>query len=396
MKDRRVSMLFWGKFVAAVAVWVHGLVASILAYELTQSAFVVGLVNAVQFAPQLILTPLSGKLTDLGHGNSQLLIGRVLCAVGSGGLAVWMWLAPAGTGGAWPLLVSSLVVGLGFSAGGPALQAVIPNIIRPGELAVAMRLNNTPLVLARALGPALGAVMVAFAPPELSFGMAGLLHGAFLVALVIVKLPLAGRPDAGVDHSITAALRWVLADRPLFCLLLGVAAVGIGTEPGATLAPSLADRLGQSQDYVGWIATVMGSGAVLGVVLQRPLLKWVTVRRQGCTGLSVMAASCAVGGLSLQPAVTLVSFGILGAGFSIAMSGLGTLVQHRAPVGLRGRIMALWLVAFVGSRPLSAMIDGAVADHISLTAAMLGSAALVGFAAYWTRPSVVARPLPGR
>lgn len=394
MRDPRFSTLYWGRFVSSMGVWIHNLVAAILAYEISGSAFVVGMVSALQFTPQLVLTPLSGKLTDLGHGAAQIVLGRALCVAGSGGLAAWWWLAPHGIGGAWPLLVSSLVVGLGFSIGGPAMQSVVPNIIRPGELAVAMRLNNAPVVLARALGPAAGAVLIATAPPEVAFAIAAASHLVFLVALRVVRLPMGDPPEAGADQSIAAALRWVRADRPLMYILLGVAAVGIGAEPASTLGPSLADDLGQGGDFAGWIATSAGVGAVVGLFTQRFVLRWVTVRRQGCTGLAMMAVGCAVAGLSAWPVVTLAAFGVQGAGLSVAMSGLGTLAQYRSPAALRGRIMALWLVGFVGSRPLAATVDGFVADHVSVATPMLLSATLVGFMAYLTRPAVVSHPLP--
>jgi MFS family permease len=386
VRDSNFGTLFWGKLATTIGVWIHNTVASIVAFQITGSALVVGLISVAQFTPQLLLTPLSGKLTDLGHGHMQILLGRVLCTTGSAGLALWIWWAPTGAGGAWPLLVSSLVVGIGFSIGGPAQQTVIPLLIRPGELAVAMRLNNTPMVLARAIGPAIGAVMVVAFPPEVAFGAASTLHA--------VRLPTSGKPEAGLDQSIRAALHWVVRDRALLFILLGVAATGIGSEPASTLAPSLAERSGQSGDFAGWVATAMGIGSVVGLMVQRPLLRWLTVSRQCSVGLWLMAGACMTLALCSAPWVVLLACGFSGVGFSVTMSGFGTLVQYRSPVALRGRIMALWLVGFVGSRPLSAAVSGAIADYVSLAVALLTGAAVVGGMAVLTRPAVVGRPLP--
>jgi MFS family permease len=394
VRDSHFGTLFWGKLATTIGVWIHNTVASIVAFQITGSALVVGLISVAQFTPQLLLTPLSGKLTDLGHGHMQILLGRVLCTTGSAGLALWIWWAPTGAGGAWPLLVSSLVVGIGFSVGGPAQQTVIPLLIRPGELAVAMRLNNTPMVLARAIGPAIGAVMVVAFPPEVAFGAASTLHAVYLGLLLAVRLPTRGKPEAGLDQSIRAAVHWVVRDRALLFILLGVAATGIGSEPASTLAPSLAERSGQSGDFAGWVATAMGIGSVLGLLVQRPLLRWLTVSRQGSLGLWLMAGACMTLALCSAPWVVLLACGFSGVGFSVTMSGFGTLVQYRSPVALRGRIMALWLVGFVGSRPLSAAVSGAIADYVSLAVALLAGAAVVGVMAVLTRPAVVSRPLP--
>ena len=115
---------FWGKVVSSSGIWIHNIVAAIVAFELTGSALVVGLVSAVQFAPQLVFAPLSGKMADRGNAARQIVLGRLLTGLGSGGLAAWIWLAGGidGLPGVLPVLASSLVVGLGFVVGGPAMQ----------------------------------------------------------------------------------------------------------------------------------------------------------------------------------------------------------------------------------------------------------------------------------
>ena len=84
MFDPVFGALFWGKMFAVVAVWTHGIVAAIVMYDATQSALMVGLVGVVQFGPQLILSPTSGKWADTGNPARQILLGRVLCVAGSG------------------------------------------------------------------------------------------------------------------------------------------------------------------------------------------------------------------------------------------------------------------------------------------------------------------------
>ena len=89
-------------------------------------------------------------------------------------------------------------------------------------------------------------------------------------------------------------------------------------------------------------------------------------------------------------------FALSGLGFGWAMTGLSTVVQERAPVELRGRIMALWLVGFVGSRPIAAVLLGGTADLVSVQAAFAVAAALTAVVALWCRPSNLVGPLPLR
>lgn len=89
MFDRVFGTLFWGKVLSVVGVWTHGIVAAIVMYDATGSALMVGLVGVVQFAPQLILSPITGKWADLGNPGRQILLGRVFCVAGSASIAVW-------------------------------------------------------------------------------------------------------------------------------------------------------------------------------------------------------------------------------------------------------------------------------------------------------------------
>ena len=94
MVDPVFGALFWGKIFSVVAVWTHGIVAAIVMYDVTGSALMVGLVGVAQFAPQLVLSPTSGKWADTGNPARQILLGRVLCTAGSGVIAGWLFVQP--------------------------------------------------------------------------------------------------------------------------------------------------------------------------------------------------------------------------------------------------------------------------------------------------------------
>lgn len=148
-----------GKLMSTCGVWIHNIAAAILAYQLSGSAFVVGLVSVFQFVPQLLLAPLSGVQADRGDRRRQIVTGRVIVSIGSGSLAAWILLAGVdGLPGAWPVVLIAVVVGVGFVIGGPAMNAVIPSMVRPSELSSAMGLNFFPVTIGRAIGPALGAL----------------------------------------------------------------------------------------------------------------------------------------------------------------------------------------------------------------------------------------------
>jgi MFS family permease len=113
-------------------------------------------------------------------------------------------------------------------------------------------------------------------------------------------------------------------------------------------------------------------------------------------GLAGLGVGCATLVAAAEPAVAIGGFGVTGLAFGWAMTGLSTVVQERAPEELRGRIMALWLVGFLGCRPLAAPLLGGTADAFNVHAAFALAAVLCLAVALWCRPSNITGPLPAR
>lgn len=390
MLDPVFGPFFWGKLLSSAGTWIHSIVAVLLVFQLTGSAMVVGVVSIVQFAPQLLFAPLCGKMADRGNAPRQIVVGRLVTAFGSGGLAVWIWLVGGvgGLPGAAPVIAASLVVGVGFVVGGPALQSIVPSLVRPGELAAAMVLNSVPMTVARAAGPALGAVIatqMGYASAFAIAASASLIYGFVVLAM---RLPRGCvNNSSNTDFSVRASLRHLRADPPLFLLLVGIAGVAIGADPSLTLAPTLAANLGGGAGLVGWLASAFGIGAAIGFLFFGSLNRWLGLARLSSFGLILMAAGILALVDSGTVALAIASFGVSGVGMTLAFTSITTQIQDRSPDALRGRIMALWLVGFVGTRPLAAGLNGFLADSVTVDVALVATAVLVSLAAIWCRPS---------
>ncbi|MGE2690515.1 MFS transporter [Mycolicibacterium pulveris] len=398
MFDRVFGALFWGKMFSVVAVWTHGIVAAIVMFDATHSALMVGLVGVVQFGPQLIFSPTSGKWADTGDPARQILLGRVLCVAGSGFTAVWLILDPTqqGMSIAAPVLLGTLLVGLGFVVGGPAMQSIVPNLIRPGELSTAMALNSIPMTLGRILGPATGAYVAAQFGAGVAFAVSAVLHLVFAFFLIAVRFPAPPTRQADADYRVRAALRYVWRDRPLLLALLAVTAVGFASDSSITLAPSMANALGGGAELVGTLSAVFGIGAAVGMATLAIMRGRMASANVSAIGLAGLGVGCAMLIVTPVTAVALAGFALAGLGFGWAMTGLSTVVQERAPEELRGRIMALWLVGFLGSRPLAAALLGGAADAFNVQAAFAVAAALCIVVTLFSRPSKLIGALPNR
>lgn len=389
--DPTFGPFFVGQLLATAGVWVHNIAAAIVVYELTRSAALVGAVSIAQFGPQLLLASWSGAMADRGDRRRQVVWGRLVTVLGSGGLALWIaTIGLDGVPGALAVVAAALVVGIGFALGGPAMQALIPSLVRPSELASGVTLSAAPFTLARAGGPAIGALIVTTAGPAAAFAVAAASNLAFAVLVMVLAIPHVERSPAS-DGSVRAGFRHIRGDGAVLALLLGACTVGIGADPVITLSPPIADALGGGSRLVGWLASAFGIGAVLAF----PLLGWLRRRaglpRMASGGLLVMAAG--LGLLALAPVAWLAlgAMGIAGVGITLAVTSLSTQLQQRSPEHLRGRIMAVWLIAFLGSRPLAAGVNGGIADVLSPAAALAVVVGVLVGGAWLVRPARIRR-----
>ena len=318
--------------------------------------------------------------------------GRIICAVGSLSLGIWAASSRFDDAqSAAPVVVASFVVGCGFAVGGPALQSVVPTLVRPGELAAAMTLNTVPMSLSRVIGPAGGAAIAGAASPAAAFFFAAATQVAFALSLCL--LPSQVVHEGGSGKNFVSCLRFVRHDRALQGAILGVAALGFGSEATTTLAPALADRAGLGDQGVGAITSTFGAGAMVGIFGVSTLARLADLALQASLGLALSAAGLAAAATAalagLSGTLILPWFAISGLGFSVGLASLGTVIQQRSPADLRGRMMALWLIGFVGSRPVASTLLGLVSDLTRVeVSVLLCSCALVGVAAF-ARPSAI-------
>lgn len=380
LRDPRFGRYFAAKLTSTAGMWIHNVAASIAMYEITGSAFMVGLVSVGQFAPQLLLAPYSGVLADRGNRKRQALVGRGLVSFGSGLLAIWLAVGLHETSYAdVVLIVVAVFVGLGQVVGGPAMHAIIPALVDRRDLTVAIALNGIPMTIARAAGPAIGGAIVivwGYAP---AFAVAAL--GNLLFVLMLSTVVVAGHraPSSRRSGSLRTGLQAVRSDRQQATLLLLVALIGIGADPVITLAPRLSELLGYGTVLVGVFGAGFGSGAGVAFVFLAAARRRLGLPATLHLGLVLLGAGLMVCASGVGPLVVLAGFVIAGAGMTLSLSTGTTLLQYRAQDHMRGRVMALYSMAFVGTRPLAAAWHGFIADvmtaHVALAVSGL---AIVG------------------
>ena len=386
-----VGAISAGKILSTLAVWTTNIAGAILVFQLTGSALVVGLVSVLQFTPQLLLTPLAGARADRTDRFRQIIVGTVVTAMGSVLLVTWgLTLGFTVERDAYVVVLAAGLVGTGFAIAGPAQSAILPALVRPSELADALALSTLPIVIARSVGPAFGATLYLTSGATATFAVSVLLNISFLIVLLALRgrIRLARSGDGqGSDSRVRAGIAYLRRSPRTVLQILGVGAIGVAVDPVTTLTPSLADVLGASSGFVGTLASTFGIGAGIGyVVLSRVRLR-VGLMRLGSIGLALMGIGTLIAAVTPLPSLAVVGIATSGAGMTFSLNSFTTLVQTDVPDALRGRVMALWAVAFLGPRPVTALVTGALTDVLGVRVALALTAGTVLAGSYATRGS---------
>lgn len=377
--DRNFGVLFWGKLVSLVAAWALMIVVIMLTFEVTGSAGWAGAMTAAQLGPQLFLGLLSGRLADSRGPVLQIVVGGVLSGVAALGLAAWM-IAMTATDRELtpvPLLLASVAFGCGLAMSAPSMHSIVPRLVRPAELSGAVALNFFPTALARTLGPAGGAVVAALLGPTVCLIVVGAIFLISSLMFCFIRTMRTVAPPRDGEGSVVVALRYVARTPILVVSLFAVAAIGAGSEPAITLAPVLAETVGLGADGAGWVTSFFGAGGLFGVLVHKLLSRWLRPPAEGCVAMIALAAAMAVVGIGAPTAVFAGAMVVGGLSMVLGITAFSVAIQQNCDEVMLGRVMAMWVLAFAGVRPVAGLAQGFVADRVSPVAAVEGTVVLL-------------------
>lgn len=363
IRRRTFGPYFFGNALSASGTWFQNLAAALLIFRQTHSELLLGVLNFAQFIPILVLAPWAGGAADRWNRRSLLLVSQTVAIVLSGGLGLLAYLDLAPTA---VVIGDAVALGVVSAFSAPAQQALIATLVDEPEVPTAVALNSMTFNLARAVGPATAAVAVEYLGIPAAFGLNAASYLIFVGALLFIGPQPQQFAERSVGH-LRASLD-ILRRRPqLVVFLLIVAAVGFASDPVNTLAPAWAHAFGRKDTFAGYIIGVFGAGAVTAA--------FVVAGRVGGSRRRMFSTLLLLGGgmvaFSLTPWLPLALPLLFVAGFGYLASN--THATSRLQLGVepweRGRIMALWSVAFLGLRPFASIVDGAIASAFGVRVA---------------------------
>jgi len=370
--NRDFRLYFIGSVTSDFGTWLQNTAQVVLAYQLAHSVLAVGLVTFAQFTSPLLLGPWAGVAADKFGGRRTLLGTQVVSAVTAATLA---GLDFGGLLNVWFLVTGAIVTGLAFTFALPARNVTVQRLVRPEKLKAAFAMDSVSYNLGRAVAPlctiAMGLTGVSFA---WAFTANAVSFVAFGVILWLSRMRGAAEPlqRSRVRDGFLIALH----DPRILILLLMVAAVTVADDPILVLGPAIARQLHASAASSGWFIAALGGGTVL-----------VSFRRSKHRP-TVRLAAIALAALALfmilfthAPTMWIAVLAALGAGGSclIANSVTRAVLAERAGSDNSAAIMAVWAIAWAGSKPFAALLDGALGSWIGpqWTGVILATPALV-------------------
>jgi len=386
LRHRNARLFFLGLLVSTVGSWVQMTAMSLLVYDLTGRATDVGLTMLCQFLPMLLLGVWAGAVADRHDKRRIALISQFLLALQATLLGT-LYLFDLLT---LPIVFAlSLLLGIVTAFDNPARRGFVIELVEPAEITNALSLNTAVMTGSRIVGPALAAALKGPLGAGWLFLLNAATYAAILWPLFAIgneRLSPATRAQRG-GTPVRDALRFIKRDRRLLVVFVVFTVVGTFAfnYPVSLLKIAIA-RFG-SESLFGILLAATGVGSLVGSLLTgaRPrITTWWFFGNGALLGVSGLLLAWAPTAWS---AVLLsVSVGLGGAAFVAAQNAI---VQQESPPDMRGRLLALGAVAFLGTTPIGAPITGWIADNAGAEWSLAyGSmltlvAVAIGFAMRW-------------
>jgi MFS family permease len=380
LRHRNFQLFFSGQLISLIGTWMQSVAQAWLVYHMTGSALLLGSVSFASQFPVFLVAPFGGITADRVNRQRLVIATQIASMILAGILA---WLTLTGRVQVWHIFALAGLLGVVNAFDIPGRQSFLIDMVGKEDLMNAIALNSSMFNGARVIGPAIAGILVSKIGEGWCFAANSLSYIAVIVGLLLMRVQCKPRIS---QHSpiedIVEGFRWVNQTKIIRALLILIGLVSLVGMPYTVLMPIFADKiLHGGARGLGILMGATGVGALFGALTLaaksggvKGLGRWVTI-------------SCAALGVSLFCFAFSTSFWIsaaflLPAGYSmmLQMACSNTLIQTMVPDQLRGRVMSVYSMMFMGMAPFGAFFGGALAHRIGapITVAVGGIACVFG------------------
>ena len=387
LKHRNFQLFFGGQLISLVGTWMQNVAQSWLVYSMTHSSLRLGEIGFASQIPVFLFAPIGGMAADRYNRHRMVIATQVSSMILALILGV---LTLTNLVQVWHIFVLSALLGVVNAFDIPARQSFMVEMVGREDLMNAIALNSSMFNGARIIGPAIAGVLVAAIGEGWCFVANGISYIAVIAGLLMMSVQSSGRrvSESTPTEHIIEGFRFVRRAIPIRDILLLLGVISLVAMPYAVLMPIFADRiLHRGANGLGILMGATGVGALLAALTLaarselRGLGKFVGWAAFGF-GLSLI-----VFGLSRNFWLSVVLLIPVGYGMMLETTSSNTLIQAMVPDELRGRVLAVYTMMFMGMAPLGSLFAGAVADRLGAprTIAVGGVAAMIAGTVFLTR-----------
>lgn len=364
LSNRNARLFFAGLLFSNIGSWLQLTATSFLLYRLTGSSVDLGINAALQFLPMLVLGAWAGAFADRFDRRRTTIITQSLMAMQAIVLGVC---DVAGVINVELVFVLTGFLGVVGALDNPSRRGLVTELVPAHEIGNAMSLNTAVMTGSRIFGPALAASLVGPLGTGWLFIANGVSYAFMLFGVVGLRKAemFTPEPRPAGGTPVRDGIRFVRSHQRLYPLFVVFAVVSTFAFNYGVSLPKLSDTQWGNAEYFGWVLAVASIGSLIGA-LATARLHVTTYTWVAASALMLGAANV---GMAVAPNVWLAYFWAipLGAGGAAMIAGANTIITQEAPPEMRGRMLALTAVAFLGSTPIGGPITGWIADYISVS-----------------------------
>lgn len=359
---RNFRLYFTGQVVSVSGAWMQRVAQAWLVLDLTGSGTAVGGVTALQFLPLLLAAPFGGVVADRVDKRRMLFVTQSLAGLTAATLGL---LVLTDNVELWMVYALAFALGMVGAFDNPARQSFVMEMVGRDRITNAVALNSVMVNAARILGPAVAGVLIVTVGIAACFLLNAASFGALLLALALMRTQELERPALQPRRpgQLREGFAYAATTPLLRVTLLMMAVIGIFAYEFEVTLPLLARfTFNGDADTFGVMFTAMGIGAVVGGLHTASRTDRTPVsmaRIAGVFGVSIAAVAVAP---SLW--VALVALLVVGGAGTSFLAFSNSVLQLSSRPEMRGRVLALRAVAFLGMRPIGAPIVGAIGEHV--------------------------------
>ena len=386
LAHRQFRRYFVGQSIALIGGFAHNVAMGWLAFRLTGSVALLGVVGFAQMAPTLFVAPIAGMIADR-YSRRRMLIG-LLSTVALLGL-VLAALTAADRITPSMLIAIAALRGLAFACEIPIRNAFIGDLVpQRQDRGNAVALHSSALNTARFIGPAIGGVLIGAVGEAACFLLHPLLLTATLVQLTRIRTAQTRAergPSASFLHQYAEGWRYTFSDPVMSRMLIGVLLLGFGVGPYVNLMPAaVAELYGAHPEWVGLFVSCAGAGAMVAALSHASRSSRDGLERIALAGNVAAAIGLAAFALSRWMPLSMAAMVLVGIGTIAQAVATNMSLQLRVPDDKRGRVLAIYTAMFLGATPFGSLFFGWVGQAIGAANAFLAGAALAGAGAVLT------------